>query len=93
MQSPETNIRSRKKSGASFPPALFYILAAGPLLLLSYALEPMLAPPLAAFLAMTALTCRMGRRLFGELARAPGQNNCMSDRWPKPATDNEYRIT
>ncbi|WP_299815047.1 hypothetical protein [uncultured Roseibium sp.] len=75
MQSPETEIRSREKSGASFPPALFYMLAAGPLLLLSYALEPMLAPPLAAFLAMAALTCRMGQRLFGDLARAPGRKN------------------
>ncbi|POF29725.1 hypothetical protein [Roseibium marinum] len=75
MQSPETDVTSPGKSGASFPPALFYMLAAGPLLLMIYALEPMLAPPLAAFLAMTALTFRMGRRLFGELARAPGRKN------------------
>ncbi|WP_133192717.1 hypothetical protein [Labrenzia sp. 011] len=75
MQTPDNEDRSNRTSSASFAPALLYMLAAGPLLLMAFALEPTLAPPLAAFLAMTALTFRMGQRLYGELVRAASRRN------------------
>ena len=55
---------------AGFPAALLYLLAAASLTLMSLAYEPRLLPPLIAFAAMVALTRQLGRRLYGDFARA-----------------------
>lgn len=74
MQSPDSNARSNEPSDARLTAAFLYILATSVLMLMLTALEPMLALPLAAFLAMAALTRLLGLRLYGDLALATGRN-------------------
>jgi|GEM_PF-2126464 len=78
MRTPGYDDNSLRTSDASFPPALLYMLATGLLMLMSFALEPMLALPLAAFLAMVALTFRLGRRVQAELNYAAGRRTALN---------------
>ncbi len=77
MQATDLNKHARQwqTQRTGFPSAFLYLLATASLTLMSLAYEPRLAPPLIAFAAMVALTCRLGRRLFGELAYASRNKN------------------
>ncbi|TYC55727.1 hypothetical protein FMN50_11860 [Rhodobacterales bacterium] len=55
---------------AGFRPAVFFLIAALVLLLMSAALKPALALPLVAFVAMATSTRLLARRVFRDLAFA-----------------------
>lgn len=82
MQSPYSHAVSERTLGSSLQSALLYMLATGALILMLLALEPTLALPLTAFLAMATLTCRLGLRVFGDLSRATGRNNRITPLFP-----------
>ncbi len=74
---PDTAIKSTlgKTTPAGFPQAPLFLLASGLLMLMTMALEPGVALPLAAFLAMATLTSLLGQRLSRELAVASTRIN------------------
>jgi hypothetical protein len=60
-------LRAKEIQGASFPPALLFIVAST-LLMLMTAMKPTLALPMLAFLVMVSVTRLLGRRLYQDLA-------------------------
>ena len=63
----KTGRQAKENQGASFPPALLFMLASA-LLMLMTAMGPTLALPMLAFLAMMSVTSMLGQRLYRDLA-------------------------
>lgn len=62
----KTGRQAKENQGASFPPALLFMLASA--LLMLTAMGPTLALPMLAFLAMMSVTSMLGQRLYRDLA-------------------------